>query len=175
MTLAEFEALPEERPYLEYIHGRVVQKPVAKRPHSKGQLRLARELQDFGRPLGGDAWAEASVYFDIDPTEEFAQLVPDVAYWGPGKPQGDDDQSLPPTLAVEIRSKDQSLSSLLAKCRLMRAHGVDVCWLIDPIAHDAYVFEGDLDGEPVGRYAILRSAFLPGFEFSLPGLWDEIG
>ena len=173
MSLGDFEALPEEKPYLEYFGGRVVQKAVPKRPHGKGQLRFGRRLEDFAERYGGDAWTEPTIYFDF--LREPGYLVPDVAYWAPGKPQGDDDRSLPPTLAVEIRSKDQALSVLFAKCRLMRANGVDVCWLIDPVAQNAYVFEGDHDGEPVGRAGILASPFLPSFEFRLDELWAAIG
>ena len=172
MSLAEFEALPEEQPYLEYFGGRVVQKAVAKRPHWKAEVVIASRLLAFGAAAGGVAGTEATVYFES--ISDVAYLVPDVAFWAATKAQGDDERSLPPTLAVEIRSRGQTLSDLFAKCRLMCANGVDVCWLVDPETREAYVFEGAKDGERLPTGSALTSSFLPGFELTLADLWAEL-
>lgn len=62
---------------------------------------------------------------------------------------------------------------VLAKCRFYRAHGVDVCWLIDPETRTALVFEGERDGEepPAG---VLASPLLPGFSLALADLWNAL-
>ena len=172
MSLAEFEALPEEKPYLEYFSGRVVQKPVSKRFHGLAQGLFIERLRIHARMAGGRAWTEAGVYFEYLADTDF--LVPDVAHWAPGKDQGTRLRSLPPTLAVEIRSPHQSRRSLFDKCRLMRANGVDVCWLVDPETQEAYVFEGAKDGERLPAGSALTSSFLPGFELTLADLWAEL-
>jgi Uma2 family endonuclease len=171
MTLEQFEQLPEEKPYLEYFGGRVVQKAVGKRRHGKVQARVLARLLTFADRVGGDAWPEAQVYFEFPGGHGYR--VPDVAYWAPGKPQGDDRRSLPPTLAVEVRSIDQSLAPIVQKCRMMRAAGVDVCWLIDPETRQVFVFEGARDGE-LATTAALTSPYLPGFELPLDELWSAI-
>lgn len=171
MSFEEFERLPEEKPHLEYFGGRVVQKPMPKRPHGKGQAFFVIRLNAYARAAGGAAWAEAAVTFEFN--DGRGTRVPDVAYWGPSKPQGDDERSLPPTLAIEIRSADQALSVLFAKCRMMCAHGVDVCWLFDPAARRAFVFEAGVDGDEF-RGATPTSAFLPGFQFELAELWVAV-
>ena len=51
---------------------------------------------------------------------------------------------------------------------------VDVCWLVDPVAKNAYIFEGGRDGEPTGEFGVLSSSFLPGFRFGLEELWALI-
>jgi Uma2 family endonuclease len=166
MSLAEYEALPEVKPYLEYWDGLVLQKAVPKRKHGKLEFEVTRRLCEYGHPIGGDAWPEAHVWF-----EGHGWLVPDVAYWAPGKPQGDDDRSLPPTLAVEIRSPDESRAAQREKCRRMRANGVDVCWLIDPESRTVELFDADHDGEPFGPGATVTSAALPGLELRVDELF----
>jgi Uma2 family endonuclease len=166
MTLAEYEALPEEKPYLQYWDGVVVQKAVPKRKHGRLQYRILRRVVPHAQAAGGDAWPEAHIWF-----AGHGYLVPDVVYYAPGKAQGDDERSLPPTLAVEIRSPDETMTEQRAKCRLMRENGVDVCWLIDPARRVAETFEGVLDGEPVN---VLESVFLPGFTLSLDELFAEL-
>jgi Uma2 family endonuclease len=166
MTLAEYEALPEEKPYLEYWDGLVLQKAVPKRKHWRLAQRLAEIFARYRPVAGGMSGPEAHIWF-----EGHGWLVPDYCYWAPTKPQGDDRRPLPPTLAVEISSPDQSLAEQREKCRLMRANGVDVCWLVDPDTRAVEVFEGERDGEPLAPGGSLASAFLPGFSVPLADLF----
>jgi Uma2 family endonuclease len=169
MSLEEYEALPEEKPYLEYWDGVVLQKAVPTRRHQKLELEIAVRLRDYGRAVGGDSWAEGHVWF-----EGRGWRLPDVGYWGPEKDQGDERRSLPPTLAIEIRSPEQSMPELRDKFRQMLANGVDVCWIIDPQRRRAEVFDGDADAAVVPDDGSLRSAHLPGFELPLGELWSAM-
>jgi Uma2 family endonuclease len=166
MSLEEYEALPEEKPYLEYWDGVVIQKPVPRRRHWRLEGLVTAWLVRYAMETGGNAGPEAHVWFDGR-----GYRVPDVAYWSPTKDEGDDQRSLPPTLIVEIRSPDQSLTALREKCRQMRANGVDVCWLIEPYARRAEVFDSEADGAAFDANAVLTSDLLPGFELSLPELF----
>ncbi|MFN8506735.1 MAG: Uma2 family endonuclease [Dehalococcoidia bacterium] len=166
VALAQFERHLDEKPALQWWHGVVVQKAVPNRAHGLLQTELAALLRAYAMATGGAAWTEAHVWFEGE-----GYLVPDVAYWDPGKPQGDDRRSLPPTLAIEIRSPDEPMQSQREKCRRMRHHGVDACWLIDPVARVAERFDAAADGEPLPAGGTLSSAALPGFELSLAALW----
>jgi len=166
MALSEFEALPEEKPYLQWWDGVVVQKAVPKRPHRKIQSAFDRWLAEYGQRAGGSWGPEAHVWF-----EGHGYLVPDVAYWAPGKPEGDDERSLPPTLAVEIRSPSETQAGQREKCRQMRANGVDLCWLVDPASRTVEVFEGGIEAEPLPADGALTSPLLPGLRIALADIW----
>ena len=76
----------------------------------------------------------------------------------------------PPTLAVEIRSPDESMVSQREKCHYYVTHGVDVAVLVDPQNAAAEVFER-------GRHlvfeepAVVTLDSLPGLEFRLGELF----
>jgi Uma2 family endonuclease len=169
MPLEAFEALPEEKPSLEYWDGVVLQKAVGKWRHGKCQLEIAAALAAFARRSGGAAATEIHVYFDGR-----GFRVPDAAYWAPDKPTGTDDRALPPTLAVEVRSKGESMDGQRQKCREMRANGVDVCWLIDPESCTAEVFDGEADGVELSADGRLESPHLPGFSLALRDLFAAL-
>lgn len=169
LSLEEYLALPEQKPALEYIDGEVVQKPVARRKHWKLAALVAHILLEYQREHGGAAGVEAHVFF-----EDVRQYrVPDAVYWAPAKPQGDDRVSLPPTLAVEIRSPEQTLEDMQAKARFYITHGVDACLLIDP--EDKFV-----EAHEPGRHERLsangRATFgpMPGFALSVAELWASL-
>lgn len=101
--------------------------------------------------------------------------MPVAACRAPGKPQGDDRRALPPTLAIEVRSPDETMDEQRAKCRLMRAGGVDVCWLFDPATRTVEAFEGDADGLPHDPATPPTSAHLPGFALDVSTPWATAG
>jgi Uma2 family endonuclease len=168
MSLGEFLARVDERPYLEYLNGEVVEKPVPGKKQYRIVLYIAELLGPYRRAHGGDAGAEPHARFDT-PGGLFYRL-PDVAYWAPDKPLGDDNIPPPPTLAIEIRSPGQSLTALRDKCRFMLANGVDVCWLIDPERRLAEVREGG-EERTVPADGALESPAVPGFRLELAELF----
>ena len=156
VTPEEYLALPEEKPYLEYIDGMVVQKPMPNKLHSKLGARLAFLITMWIEQHGGAAGGGPSY------------RLPDVSFWKPGYEGGDED---PPTLAIEIRSPDQTLAELRRKCRFFRENGVEACWIIDPKSRRAEVFEGERDAVHVATDGLLTAACLPGFELQLAELF----
>ena len=94
--------------------------------------------------------------------------LPDAAYWAPGRPSGDNSV---PSVAVEVRSPNQAMRGLRDKCRAFRAAGVDTCWLIDPDARTAELFEGDHDAL---RVTVLESSAMPGFSVALADLFKVL-
>jgi len=167
MTPEQYLALPEEKPYLEYIDGMVVQKPMPNKPHSMLALEIGALIRNWTRENGGRAGVEARTKAGELPNYR----LPDVSFWKPGYEGGDDD---PPTLAIEIRSPDQALTELRTKCRFFRNNGVEACWIIDPKSRSAEVFEGERDGEHVASDGALTAACLPGFELNLAELFTVL-
>lgn len=164
MTEEEYLSLPEEKPYLEYVYGVVLQKPMPNNDHSTLAFELAAEIALYRRQHGGYGGIEGRVRLRGDT----GYFLPDVAYWARGRPSGDDSI---PTLAVEVRSPSQTMAEQRRKCRDFRASGVDVCWLIDPVSRRAEVFEGDRDAELLPVDGVLESEHLPGFSLPLPALF----
>jgi Uma2 family endonuclease len=99
--------------------------------------------------------------------------LPDFAYWAAGRRVGDSIFD-PPTACVEIVSPDQNFADLRMKCRLYRARGVDVCWLIHPQQRWAEVWDATRDGTRLEESDALDSAALPGFRVDLAQLWAAI-
>jgi Uma2 family endonuclease len=161
MTPEEYLALPEEKPYLEYIDGMVVQKPMPQEEHVEIVAELIHQLKMWMRTHKGRIGPEARARLGDLPNYR----LPDMSYWKPGIPRG---QEAAPTLAVEVRSKDQSLAELRRKCEFLRSTGVEACWLIDPFARTAELYEGRRKAAPVD---VLRAECLPGFELTLNELF----
>jgi Uma2 family endonuclease len=167
MTEEEYLSLPEDKPYLEYVDGMVLQKPMPNRKHSRIVFKLDWCLYEYCQQHGGDGGPEGRVRM----RDGMRYRLPDTAYWAPGRPNEDDST---PTLAVEVRSPRQSMGELREKCRQFRDGGVDVCWLIDPEARSVEVFEGARDAEPLPAGGALESAFLPGFSLPLSDLFSVL-
>jgi Uma2 family endonuclease len=170
MTVEQYLALPEEKPYREYVCGEVVPKAMPNIDHAELVDAIAEGIRALRRELGGKSGPEVRVRFDTERGPEYR--LPDYAYWRPERPVRDGKDQLPPTLAVEVRSPDEAMSDQREKCRYFRRYGVDVCWLIDPESRSVEVFEGARDGEVLTAAAgALGSPLLPGFRLKLADLF----
>jgi Uma2 family endonuclease len=167
MSEARYLALPEEKPYLEYVDGAVRQKPMPNADHGDLIQFLALELGLWARSFGGKVRPEMRSALGSRPDYR----LPDLAYWLPGRPSGDDSI---PTLTIEVRSPGQSMRELRAKCHFYRQSGVEAAWLIDPASRTVEVFERDLDGARLDETSVLTSPLLPGFELPLKQLFAAL-
>ena len=157
----EYLALPEEKPYLEYVDGMVLQKPMPNNEHAELVVRLGYLITVWIASHGGRVGTEARSKLGELPNYR----LPDLSFWRAGIPRSHEG---PATLAVEVRSRDQTRAELRRKCEFMRASGVEACWLIDPISREAWLYEGDKAGMPT---ATLYAACMPGFELPLGELF----
>jgi Uma2 family endonuclease len=158
MTLAEFRALPEEKPYLELIDRVVEQKPVVSADHGRVAGQVDGWFFLYTRIHGGDFGPERNVTLDDD-----NEHLPDTAYWAPGVDSGD--YSVP-TVAVEVRSPGQSMPKLREKCRRYLPAGSSAAWLIDPKARTIEVFEA-AGTRTLRAGETLTCDAMPGFELVL--------
>jgi len=167
MTEAEYLALPEEKPYLEYVDGVVIQKPMPTAVHRKLVAFIVHALFNYQLQFGGDSGPEGRIRLGDGPSYR----IPDAAYWAPGRPSGDDSI---PTLVVEVRSPEETPGELREKCRFYRRNGVEVCWLVHPESRTVEVFDEGRDGEPFPGDAAIASPALPGFTLSLAALFGSV-
>ncbi len=164
MTEEQYLALPEEKPYLEYVDGLVLQKPMPDSLHA--QLVMFFDYLIYGYILrhGGRGGPERRVRLP----DGSGYRLADTAYWGPDR---DMSETSMPTLAVEIRSEEQTMAEVRRKCRAFRSNGVDACWLIDPYARVVEVFDAERDGVQLGPGEALETAAMPGFSVTQTDLW----
>ena len=167
MPVEEFVALDDaEESDLEYYDGATWEKGVVDANHGDIVGRLAWHFENHRLAHGGRFGPERRV--------RLAPRVyrkPDLAYYAPGTASGNDEL---PTLAIEVRSPDETMAHQRRKCRMFREHGVLVCWLIDPISRTVEVFEGDRDSERLPADGVLSTEHLPGFELPVAELFAAL-
>jgi Uma2 family endonuclease len=172
MSLEEFLALPEEKPYLEYDDGVVKQKMAPQGDHGGIQIDFGGLLNQLGRARRhGRAFTETRFV-----TPDWAP-VPDISYYRIGRiqPESPDsygDFQVPPDIAVEIVSPAQSVSEQLKKCLRYAELGVTISLVIDPSDRTIYAIRPD---QPLrvlqGNDRIDVDDVLPGFELTVQDLF----
>ena len=180
VTLEQFLRLPEIKPALEFVQGRIVQKMSPRYPHSKLGQTLWLWVYQFSaaRDLG-------ECFLELRCTFGGESLVPDLSYFAPGRIQADANGEYPnrgtfeaPDLLVEIISPGQTVKALTRRLTRCLAKGVRLAWLVRPTTRSVLVFRPDqppvelglgdeLDGEDV----------LPGFRLALAEMfgWLAVG
>ncbi len=169
MTEQSYLALPEEKPYLEYIDGEAVAKSMPDMRHVDLCDEIQHRLRAYRDGHGGRSGPEARIEFCEGEVVQFR--LPDVSYWAAGRSRAGERAMLPPTLAVEVRSPDETATELRAKCWYCRNHGVDIAWLVDPDSRTVEIFEADREGVVLRNDDVVRSTRLPGFALQVNELF----
>lgn len=123
----------------EYVEGRIVQRPLPQKPHSKNQGFLIWKLYGMGQALGFMPWAEQRIQTQADPPH---YRIPDVCVT-----YGEPDENVfttPPFLCIEILSPDDSAVELRMKINEYLKFGVPYVWVIDPIAQTGEIYTPDV-------------------------------
>jgi Uma2 family endonuclease len=128
-----------------------------------------RVFHRYAEERAGDGYTSIDMLFD---DRNFRVI--DVAYWSPARRLDEENYATPPTAAIELTREDRPREEFAEKCRFYRSHGVDVCWLVDPEARTAEVFEGDRDADPLPADGALETAFMPGFSLPLNDLFSVL-
>jgi Uma2 family endonuclease len=114
-------------PDAEYVAGRIIQRAVPQKPHSKMQSYLDRTLYEVGHPLGYEVWVEQRLRTQANPDH---YRVPDVCLTR-GEP-AENIFTEPPFLCFEILSPDDAAVEVRAKVEEYLAFGVLYVWVVDP-------------------------------------------
>jgi Uma2 family endonuclease len=109
LTLEEFLNLPETKPALEFIHGKIVQKPMPQGEHSLLQAELCEAINQVAKPQ-----KIARAFPELRCTFGGESIIPDISVfrWGriPVETSGRvaNRFELHPDWAIEILSPEQS-------------------------------------------------------------------
>ena len=175
LTLEEFLRTPgiDERPYKEFIDGRIETKMSPRAKHSLVTLRLLDHMLRHARP--GQLGLPLP---ELRCTFAGRSLIPDIAFLLAVHIRVDESGRIlnvvlcPPDIHIEIVSPDQSVEKCREKLRFSVSHGCPLGWLIDPERETVQIFRpgrrprlvaigGILEGEPV----------LPGYRLPLHELF----
>ncbi|HEV3163777.1 MAG TPA: Uma2 family endonuclease [Isosphaeraceae bacterium] len=174
LAVNQFLRLPETKPALEFVGGRVVQKVSPKSRHSVIQTKLASRIEVFAVPrrLG-------QPYVELRCTFGGLSLVPDIAFIAQGRIPHDstgkivDDVMLAPDLAIEILSQGQTVKELTEKLKLSLKKGVRLGWLFQPTKEQVLVFRPGARPQSLGRGDTLSGEdVLPGFTLPVAAVYD---
>jgi len=169
--------LPEAKPALEWVDGRVVQKVSPKRRHAILQAAIASTLRAWasGRGEVGSEWR-----FRLAPPSEVRRpLVPDVAFLSTERSRhltGEDRETPPvaPDLAVEILSPDDRRADVDEKRRVYMASGVRLLLHVDPETERIEAYRPNGAFEEVSARATYEPADFPGLALPFDAFFHEL-
>jgi Uma2 family endonuclease len=176
MTLAEFLELPEEKPALEFFDGEVTQKVSPMGRHSVLQMMLVQLCN-----LIGSTRRLFLALPELRATYGGVSTVPDVSVYRweriPRNERGEvaDRFFVPPDVAVEIVSPDQSVNLLVSRCLWYVDNGAGAALLVDPDHRSVLVFRPG--AEPVvrrGADEVDLSDVLPDLRFTVKQLFGSL-
>ncbi|MDB5349391.1 MAG: hypothetical protein JWN86_638 [Planctomycetota bacterium] len=145
LTLKQFLQMPEVKPALEFIRGRMAQKVSPNLHHSVIDDGLLNAINRFARPKIGRSFVELRCSFGGE------SYVPDVSFFRKERIPKDERGRyaekvlIPPDLSIEILSPGQTVANLSARITRCLAKGVRLGWLIQPRRSRVFVFR---PGEP---------------------------
>ncbi len=175
LTLEEFLELPDSDTGCELINGEAIPKVSPKRFHSKTQRALLRLLEGWGEARG-EIGIEWSVILQRQGQDWVP--IPDLLYVSNERlPDyvGDEPCPVPPDLAIEIISPDQTFGEMTAKATDYLAAGVTRVWIVDPRAKSITVFYPDAPPRTYTGAMSLTDSFLEGLLLTSQQVFQQAG
>lgn len=177
VSLAEYLAMPETKPYAEYVRGEVVPKPMPNDFDSAIVKELLYLLESFVR---GRRFARVETELRFLSRSEDRIYIPDVAVrlLADMPRRRENPVETPPALAIEVLSPDDRPGDLLDKVSFYMRIGVQLAWVVDPERRSVTVFRAGHEPQTFTQPATIGGdAVLEEFELSLAELFavlDEI-
>ena len=175
-SLEQFLRLPEEKPALEYVEGRVTQKVSPQGWHSRLQVALLDHLNRVALPA-----RRAFAFSELRVTFAGSSLVPDISVFRWERiPRNETGRILnvflePPDIVFEIVSPEQSVNALIQRCLWFVANGVHIALLVDPDDESVIAFR------PGEKITVRRRAdridlgeLLPDFDVTVEALFASL-
>lgn len=148
VTVDEFLALEETKPYLELIDGEVVPKAMPTPAHGLLVLEIGAQLRDYLKRTGeGRAFTEVR---HLHAAEERVYL-PDL-HVSTGEPAAQSGRGIvetAPDFAIEVLSPDDRASRVLDRVQFYLRAGVRLVWIVDPETRAVFVYR---PGAPQKEY-----------------------
>jgi Uma2 family endonuclease len=125
--------------HCEYVGGVLIEKPMPTWMHAVLQAWIsALVMRKYPQYLAG-----GEVHARLTKTEF---RLPDIAVQRREIVEQETYAERPPVLCVEILSREDQLAAIFEKCERYHRWGVPMCWVIDPVTREAWMFEHG--GEP---------------------------
>jgi Uma2 family endonuclease len=174
--------IPDTKPAIELVDGRLVQKMSPKLRHQELEFRWTLALKAWSQGRG-DAAHEWRHEFTA-PGHRFASLVPDVAYLsnealGALGPAASELPPRAPEIAVEILSSGEPERVLNWKIGAYLAAGTTVVFVVDPpcrtvIAHALDPATSSVHSTRFGPDEAVVHAALPGFAYPVDAMFEGL-
>lgn len=167
LSLDEFLSLPEGETACELIDGEAIPKLLPTRFHSKTCRALILLLQQWAQGRGevGIEWAVV-----LSRAGKPWVPVPDLLYISNERlsNMGDEDVPcpVPPELAIEIISPDQSFGGMAEKATDYLSAGISRVWIVDPRAKTITAFKPDQLPITYRENRVLRDDLFPELELT---------
>ena len=177
ITLQEFLAVPEDKPYRELMDGEVCEKPMPNKVHSAlvteliGLLMVHRGSNDT---------------FSIDSELRHADVehawvfLPDISVTlnsrlpGPASAVSNPVEVMP-DFAIEVLSPEDRPGMIARKIAFYGRAGVTLLWVVDPETETITVWERDVQSFVAESDRLLTAApILPGFELDVAALFARL-
>lgn len=142
LTLENFLALPETKPYNEYIDGKIEQKPVPQGEHSIIQTFLASRINEAGK------YSKISLALtELRCNINGRSFVPDISVFTWERIPKTATRRIAnridtyPDWIIEILSPEQSANKVIKKIMICLQAGTQLAWLVDPEDESVLIFK----------------------------------
>jgi Uma2 family endonuclease len=176
MSLDEFLALEETKPYLELVDGEVIPKMAPTRAHGRLVARLTAALESYLSETG-----EGEVHTEVRHVsrDEERVYLPDISVTLAGRLPADEGlggpEELAPDFTIAVLSPDDQAGRVLERVEFYLRIGVRLIWLVDPERRTVTVYR---PGEPLAVYrppaSLDATPVLRNFSLSLENLFDAL-
>jgi len=167
--------LPDAKPALEWVNGRILQKVSPQRKHAIAQGRFWGALDAWARERGSGEVGTEWEFRIAPPGEARRPLVPDVAYLSFDRVPFEDEKAadiprVAPDAVVEVLSPRDRQRDVDEKIRVYLAAGTSVVFIVNTT--DETVTAYDLRGhERFGARDLIRHEAMPEFELRVSSLF----
>ena len=176
-SLDEYFALGADKPYLEFIDGEVIQKPLVGKRHSRMVAELIIELGTYLRQTG-----EASVDTELRHLrrEDDWVFLPDISITLRTHPQPVPAETLDPVevmpdFAIEVLSPDDQPGRVTQRIAHYMRAGIPLLWVIDPEGERVTVWRpGEAPSDLAAPAIVTGAPVLPSFELDLSTLFNRL-
>lgn len=175
LTLDEFLSLPDGETACELIDGEAIPKMSPQRFHSRtsGELYVLLRQWAQGRGEVGIEWAVV-----LSREGQPWVPVPDLLYISNERlsSMGDEDGPcpVPPELAIEVISPDQSFGGMAEKATDYLSSGISRVWIVDPKAKTITVFMPEQLPITYRENRILSDELFPELELTAQDVFESI-
>ena len=177
VSLADYLAIKECKPYLELIDGEVIQTSMPGLKHSTMVVELITELRMYLR-VSGEARVETELRH-IERKDEWV-FLPDISVTLKSRITGTPAESsglveVLPDFAIEVLSPDDQPGRITQRIAHYMGAGVGLLWVIDPDAERVTVWQPGEAPRDLAAPAVLNTEpVLAAFEVDLAALFARL-